>query len=131
MAGLLHNIGIVLLINFYAADYIKLLKKSQEDNKHYLYQLEQEEYGFTHTEVSEYLSKWWNAPDQITETSAFHVAPLSYAIVNRDLVCKIHIAQHYAGKILGLNPFCEFNPETFDVLGIDRMDFENTYRDFL
>jgi HD-like signal output (HDOD) protein len=85
-------------------------------------------YGFTHADLSGYLLKWWNTPAEIADTAARYASALDDGAQDRELVCSIHIAQHYACRHLGVEPFCEFLPETFDVLGIDRDAFEARYQ---
>lgn len=130
-AGLLHKIGIVLMIKYNPKDYISFLNKALENNGPYLNHLEEEKYGFTHSAVSGYLLKWWNAPDQMVEAATFYNSPLNDSIVNKELVKIVHIAQHYACVLNNFGYLCEFEPETFEDLGIDRMNFEENYKKFL
>lgn len=130
-AGLLHKIGIVFMIMYYGDTYAALLKESLKNNQFELNVKEKEKYGFTHPELSAYILKWWNAPDQIVESSAFYQSPFNATICNKEIVSIIHIAQHYACLYFDDAPFCDFYNETFDYLGMDKDDFEANYRKLL
>jgi HD-like signal output (HDOD) protein len=127
-AGLLHKIGIVLMLNYYKENYLVYLAKLFGKNDEYLYQTEKQTYGFSHADVSAFLLKWWNMPGQIVEAAARYVSPLGEDVRNKGVCCCVHIAQHYAALILDIGPFCEFVPETFNYLGVDRAVFEEQYR---
>lgn len=130
-AGLLHKIGIVFMIMFYADDYVALLKDSMENKDYFLRERELQKYGFTHSEISAYLLRSWNVPEQIIEIAEFYDSPLNDAVRDKDLACIIHIAQHYACEHLNMEPFCLDLNEAFDHLGIDRTFFEEQYTQML
>lgn len=129
-AGLLHKIGIVLLLSYEDAPYLDLLQHALVTGTEALWQLERAAYGYNHSEVSVYLLKWWNIPGQIIAAAANYMDPLAAEEYNRALCCIVHIAQHYAGIQAGLGPFCDLKPQAFDYLGIDRVRFEENYKEW-
>lgn len=130
-AGLLHKIGIVFMIKYYKNIYTVILAQAAADTQDYLYKLEMEKFGFCHLDLSAYLLRWWNAPTQIAEAAGCYISPLDDAIINKDLACIVHLAQHYASDFLNIKPFCDLQVGAFDQLGIDRNFFEDKYKSLL
>ncbi len=126
-AGLLHKIGIVLMVKYYGSAYISMVGQVLEGNITNILDRERKQYGFTHAELSAYLLKYWNAPAEIVEAATYYATPFEDT-ENRELVCNIHIAQHYACRYYNVGSFCEFQPETFDFIGIDCDEFEQQYQ---
>lgn len=122
-AGLLHNIGIVLLLSCYKEEYVKCMKKAQEDNTD-VEKLENQFFGISHYQTGGYLLKWWDLPFPIVESALYHNAPLNDSIVNKELLYGLHIAERYASKLLNKPPEGKFLEETFSLLGIDPQEFE-------
>ena len=119
------------MIMFYADDYVALLKDSMENKDYFLREQELQKYGFTHSEISAYLLRSWNVPEQIIEIAEFYDSPFNDVVRDKDLACIIHIAQHYACEHLNMEPFCLALNEAFDHLGIDRTFFEEQYTQML
>ncbi len=122
-AGLLHNIGLLVLIQNYLDRYAKLIRNSWRSSVSIL-GLEKEEFGVTHQEVGGYLAVWWGLPFPITEVSLYHHSPFDPSVINTELVSCVHIAQHYAWILLGEPVVAEFFPKTFEQIGVDTREFE-------
>jgi len=76
-AGLLHDIGKIVLVSEFGAEYLLLIEKSnQEDQK--LIQLEKKYFGYDHAEIGEALLKDYNLPEVITLMVRYHHAPESF-----------------------------------------------------
>ncbi len=43
---------------------------------------------------------WWEIPVPIIEAALFHHDPLNDAVMNKELVCVVHIANYYSWKML-------------------------------
>ena len=119
------------MTHFYAGDYIAFFDQMLEDEEHSLHELERQKYGFTHNDVSEYLLRWWNSPEQLIEAAQYYNDPFSGEIIHRELICTVHIAQQYAAEYLEMKPICRLMPEAFGALGLDRALFEEQYRNYL
>jgi len=99
-AGLLHNIGVVLMLNYLSEDYMLLMKNAEIKGLNLL-QSEQEVFKVTHQEAGGYLLRCWGIPFPIVEAALFHHHPLDEKIINKELVAAVHIAQKYAWDIMG------------------------------
>lgn len=130
-AGLLHKIGIVFMIKYYAHDYISLLNGTHETGNCNMLESEREKYGFSHPLLSAYLLRWWNAPEQIVEAAEWYHSPLEYGVNDKELVSIVHIAQHYASLYMDMAPFIPLQLETFEFLNLDKAAFEEKYRTFI
>lgn len=130
-AGLLHKIGVVLMIKYYGMEYINLLNAAMESIDANLLELEKDKFGFTHPQISAYLLRWWNAPETIIEAAANYFAPKENMLINKEIVSIIHIAQHYAFQIQNLTGFCTLLPESFSILNLDKSKFDEHFATYL
>src|SRR6187551_1994974 len=90
-AGLLHDIGALVLLHAAPPDYVRALDRKQELNGDGA-AAEREIFGVTHAEVGAYLLGLWGIPFPIVEAVAFHHRPNEVPIESRPLVSAIHIA---------------------------------------
>ena len=123
-AGLLHNIGVVLMLNYLSEDYMLLMENAEIKGLNLL-QSEQELFKLTHQEAGGYLLRCWGIPFPIVEAALFHHHPLDEKIINKELVVAVHIAQKYAWDIMEKQQLTEFYPEVFEKLGLDQQRFES------
>ncbi len=127
--GLLHNIGLVLFLSNFGQEYLRLLKTSRTEKKDItLY--EQEQYSVTHNEAGSYLLNWWEFPYEIVEAAMYHHSPMHEKIINRELVCALHIAQRYAWGIMKTEAHEEFDLRAFEALNVTQVDFEKIFEMF-
>ena len=122
-AGILHNIGLFLLLHNYFEPFLKLMDQTQKSPKCFL-QREREEFNVTHQEVGAYLARWWGLPFPLVEVALYHHRPLDQNIINTELVACVNIAQHYAWLLMKEPILIEFSPELFDHVGIKMEEFE-------
>lgn len=122
-AGLLHNIGIVLLLNIFPEKYIEIFCTAEKEKSNLL-QREQADLNVTHPQAGGYLLKWWELPYPIVEAALYHHTPFAKGIINQKLIYAVNIAQHYASIILENQLTDEFDPEVFSALGISQSQFE-------
>ena len=127
--GLLHNIGMVLLLSNYGKGYLEHLLKALEQKKSIL-EFERELYHVTHYEVGSYLLKWWDFPYAIVEATMYHHNPLDEKVTNSELVCALHIAQRYAWNLMEIETYETFDLGAFDKLNITIDSFENSLTTF-
>jgi HD-like signal output (HDOD) protein len=90
-AGLLHDIGALVLLYAAPPDYVRSLDRKKELNGDGA-AAEREIFGVTHAEVGAYLLGLWGIPFPIVEAVAFHHRPNEVAPESRALVGAIHIA---------------------------------------
>ena len=123
-AGLLHNIGMVVLISHFGELYSKILELGIENINNFM-ELESSMLGITHQELGGYLLNWWELPLPIVEAALYHHTPLDSRVINRELLCIVHIANANAWRRMGeefivnenIEACCEFlktSPEEID-----------------
>lgn len=122
-AGLLHNIGIVLLLKIFPEKYIQIFHRAEKE-KTSLLQIEQESLHVTHQQAGGYLLKWWELPYPIVEAALYHHTPFATGIINKELIYVVNIAQHYASIILKNQVSDDFDPAVFRALGITQSQLE-------
>lgn len=122
-AGLLHNIGTLILICNRIGDYTEVMKKVTPQFRNML-DVEQEAFRVTHQEAGGYLASFWKLPFPIVEAALYHHRPLDSGVSNTELVSAVHLAQHYAWQLTKQSAVTDLYPETFDILNIDRDSFE-------
>lgn len=96
VAGLLHDIGKVVLSYYVAEAYQELLRRVNEDGVPFM-QAEAEIFGFDHAEVGSLVAKKWNLPEELVEAIANHHQPQE-AKVNPRLTAITHLAD--AGALM-------------------------------
>lgn len=98
-AGLLHDIGQVILYIFYADEYKKIIHDAQTTD-FTLINLELEHFHTTHQDIGAYLLNYWGLPYAYVEAAIFHHRPMDERVVNQELVAVVHLADYYASKQL-------------------------------
>jgi len=99
-AGLLHNIGIVLMLSRFKGDFEALSSQIGTISEMSLLQLEQEKFGFTHAQIGSYLLNWWELPYSLVEVAMYHHNPDHENVVNKDVVSAVHLASHTAWYLM-------------------------------
>ena len=122
-AGLLHNIGTLILIQSRFKDYAKAADEASSKSCNMLV-LERDAFRVTHQEAGGYLISWWKLPFPIVEAALYHHNPLDPAVINKEIVAAVHLAQHYAWTLTKQPAVTKFYPETFNMLGIPVDTFE-------
>jgi len=94
-AGLLHDIGLLLLASNRPEDYQRVLKL-QKDSALLDWQAEQEVFGVTHAEVGAYLLSLWGVGEAIVEAVAFHHRPSACSDQAISPLTAVHVANAIA-----------------------------------
>lgn len=121
-AGLLHDIGKVILYHNYE-DYREILVRRKEENIS-LVDLEVEELGLGHQDLGAYLLNVWDLPYAYVEVAMFHHRPLDHRIINRELVAVAHLAHYYSNKYMHDDDGIELDKKVFTLLKIDELCVE-------
>lgn len=129
-AGLLHDIGMVMLQQHFSNTYTNAFKESSLQGRPF-YVAESEMFAITHQEIGGYLLEWWGIPYPIVESSLYHHDPLGGYTVNRDLVCAVHLADYYAWSYLGRKDFVKLDQRVFQVMGIEQETCEDLLNEAL
>jgi putative nucleotidyltransferase with HDIG domain len=91
MAGLLHDLGKLILATNFKDTYQQVLTESRNSD-HKLWELEQETFGTSHAEIGAYLMGLWNLENPIIEAIAFHHCPAKSASNQMGLLTVVHVA---------------------------------------
>ena len=121
-AGVLMNIGIVFFLQSFTELYMKLIqevKQGQEDGRvPSLESMEMEMFGVTHSIAGGYLLNWWGMPFQIVEAALYHHSPLCDAVINKEYLCILHVAEHFSAQLLHFENHDRFDENALTYLGI-------------
>jgi len=128
-AGLLHDIGLVIMQQHFSHKYKDVFKDCSEERPFYV--AENEMFAVNHQEIGGYLLEWWGIPYPIVESSLYHHDPLGGSTVNRDLVCAVHLADFYAWSYLGKNEFVKLDQRVFQVIGVEQETCESLINEAL
>jgi len=93
-AGLLHDVGRLVLASACTADYRGVLRQAAE-NRADLSACEQEAFGCSHAEVGAYLLGLWGLPDLIVEAVAWHHTPAKAEPTEFSPLIAVHVADNY------------------------------------
>jgi HD-like signal output (HDOD) protein/CheY-like chemotaxis protein len=115
--GLVHNIGLVILVTYNFTECVICAQKIEYKGCHSS-DIELEQFCVTHEEMGAYLIQWWNLPYVYVESALYHHHPESTSIINKELVNVVHIAQYAAWKILDNGITVELNKEALHKLNI-------------
>ncbi len=97
-AGLLHDVGILVLAAGRSQIYEKLAKNAAEHQLD-VYQVEQTAFGCSHAEIGAYLLGIWGLPDSIVEAVAFHHCPGLCPAEGFTSLTAVHVANALARDI--------------------------------
>ena len=120
LAGLLHDIGLILEDQYLNKPFCKVIDLLTEDTP--LRDVERQVMGFDHAELGEYVASQWSLPRHLTATIRYHHSPLEYEGEHRDMVCVVALADFFC-NVKGLTQLGVRNmqmppPEIFATLGL-------------
>jgi putative nucleotidyltransferase with HDIG domain len=90
MAGLLHDLGKLILATNFEKSYRQVLTEAQGSDKNLL-DLEYEAFGTSHAEIGAYLMGLWRLENSIIEAIAFHHFPAKSMSQNIGLLAAVHV----------------------------------------
>jgi len=90
MAGLLHDLGKLVLATNFEKSYRQVLATAQETGKNLL-DLEYDVFGTSHAEIGAYLMGLWRLENGIIEAIAFHHLPTRSMSHNLGLLTAVHV----------------------------------------
>lgn len=118
VAGLLHDIGRLILLKHFSDRYSELLHVAATSASS-LYTLEKAQLGCRHTDVAKYLIETWKLPPSLADTIYYHHRPSSARAVKRAAV--VHLADMIAHG-LGLGNSGEHCVPRYDAEAVKQLD---------
>jgi len=122
MAGLLHDVGKVVLLNNFWYEYMRAVEKNvgNRDLFHYYEQIEFTD--ISHGEIGGHLLDWWELPYSIVESALFHHCPLDERVIDKEMVALVHLADIYSWKSIYKPESVNVDLQVLDFLGINKDD---------
>ena len=96
IAGLLHDIGKIIMMEKSARQYLEMLRKSVQQGRAE-FEAELEDFGFTHADVGSVLAIKWSLPEDLAIAIRYHHAPARDPF-HRSLSSLIHLADQLAWR---------------------------------
>lgn len=90
LAGLLHDIGEVVMATVYVREFPGIIKQARQDGSS-LYAAENQALGYSHCEVGRWLAQRWHFPAGVTQAIASHHTP-AVESVSQTLVAIVNVA---------------------------------------
>lgn len=122
LAGLLHDLGLILLDQYAHAGFCRIVDAIGPDRP--TCQVEMEVLGFTHAELGQTVAAQWNLPEHLTVAIGFHHEPQACEGTYRSLVCGVAMANflchHQDVTSLGIANVPLPSPEVFAELQLGR-----------
>jgi len=97
LAGLLHDIGVLVNGVLFVEDFRDVLQEAME-KKLPLEKVEESVLGFTHAESGRILAELWRLPVELAEVIEYHIDPQQQEIPN-DLATVVHVADLACQKL--------------------------------
>lgn len=120
MAGLLHDLGKLILATNFKDTYQQVLAESRNSDQK-LWELEYAVFGTSHAEIGAYLMGLWNLENSIIEAIAFHHCPSKSAASQLGLLTVVHVANaldHEEESPEDQQPELQYENEYLDQLGV-------------
>lgn len=125
LAGLLHDIGIILIDQHFHAQFVQIIESLQESAT--LYETETSVLGFNHVEFGAALAEQWSFPDSAAAAIRYHHQSAAYRGEHIALVRCVEVANLLCTlkgmSSVGMN-LLRFHPQTVTALGLTATDLK-------
>ncbi|QDS96558.1 HDOD domain protein [Roseimaritima multifibrata] len=131
LAGLLHDIGIMVEMQAFGIQFIQWIHSLPPENEFSLLAAEASAFGATHQEFGAGLCRKWNFPISLENATRYHHAPQELPTELRPLPSIVHIANFMAvqmqAEFIRSMDNTSLDPEIVASIGLDLQDIENLY----
>lgn len=129
LAGLLHDLGLILIDQYLHKPFCQVIDTLDEDTP--MCQLEREILGFDHASLGEFVAAQWNLPEHLTTAIRYHHAPLEYQGEHREIVYAVALAD-FLCNVKQLSPLGVADPrvppaDVFFGLGLDKAEVSSIW----
>jgi HD-like signal output (HDOD) protein len=121
VAGLLHDLGLIVLVCYRKAEFAEVLRVARERDCE-MYKVEMEVIGFEHAELGSLVAAEWKFPPALCEALRYHHDPGS-AVVDPTLAKAVHCADWIA-KHIGIGFEQPGMPEWPDAAAASEFDID-------
>ncbi len=118
-AGLLHDLGKLILANALSTKYLALVRRSASERRP-LSELESEALGTNHAEVGACLLQLWGLPAELIEAVLWHEQPANASLDGFCPTIAVHVANLFDHEAHG--PVGNGAPKQLDSVCLDRLD---------
>ena len=116
LAGLIHDLGIMVEIQARRAKFVEAFEKFNKDDSLTLRQAEEQVIGATHEQFGAELCKLWKFPASLKHVTGFHHRPMELAADHRTLTSLVHVADIVAARAqVGFTGSVEFEQPSPEV----------------
>ncbi|MBX2974523.1 MAG: HDOD domain-containing protein [Ignavibacteriaceae bacterium] len=133
LAGILHDIGKILLLQFAHEEYNEVIEYAEKNNCLIL-QAEQQIFGFDHSRIGYLLAEKWRLPQVLKDVILYHSTGISNDS-SRNIVAAVHIAD-ISARVLkfgfaGDNLIPEPNIKVWEQINLPQSFFTTNYDKFI
>ena len=125
-AGLLRDIGKVILDHYLNVEYEEIVAQVMDSSKSFI-EVEQSVLGFDHGQVGAKIAEKWHLPEELVEAIALHHTP-EKAVINPKMTAMVHVADGVImmmGLHLGIDGLSyEFSNDALTLLKLDEIALE-------
>jgi putative nucleotidyltransferase with HDIG domain len=108
-AGLLHDIGKIIMSCFLIEEYRKFTYMREQDHKSLSHEIEERSLGYTHAQIGSLLAAQWKLPHKLSEAIEFHHQP-QLAASEAPIPHIVYLANYLAKKTF-------YDPEEYYLVG--------------
>ncbi len=123
--GLLHNVGLTLLLAVFDSDYQAVFER-RINSRQSLYDIEKDLLGFCHADLGAYILDWWNLPPVLVNGAMYYYKPFEVDARYLETTCIVHLASYLSWQILGENRFAfALDEKVLDYLCIGQSEIDD------
>ena len=126
-AGIVHDIGKIIILQYFTDTYRKIEKELNNNTTKSFYDIELElgREGKTHCEIGAYFMNNWNFPQVLVEVSLFHHSPEFASKHNKDLIKLVNLADRLIDTVQRNDIEAEVDYDNFEDFGFTKIELRN------